>query len=304
MSEIEEVADVAEKMAPLIIRILAHLPIPLKGKQTQQPSGQQTPSTDVAAIKELQESGFQVAYYKGAAIEVEAFQQAQDKEADRLASNALNAVSMIDPDSDWTKEDVDALDPEFLHRWALEASNVSDETLQLLWAKLLEGELNSSGSVSKDTMSIARDMNKARAEEFRLLCSAALYNWNGSPSIVVGLGSPGGNSLQPYGLSYDVLIKLAHHRLIVNDMTSRRTITGGAVGPIYPVKHQGKSYVLRASPQHNTASSLEISGILFTPAGEELARIVEHIPLPEYTQAMIEDLKKGGWDVLPVSDAS
>ena len=62
--------------------------------------------------------------------------------------------------------------------------------------------------------------------------------------------------------------------------------------------------MLRASPQNNTASSLQISGILFTPAGEELARVVEQIPMPEYTQAMIEDLKKGGWDVLPMSDAS
>ena len=303
MNDIKEAADVAEKMAPLFIRILAHLPIPWKGKRPQQPSDQPTPSTDVAAIKELQESGLQIAYYKGAAIEVEAFQQAQDKEADRLASNALNAASMIDPDSDWTKEDVDALDPEFLHRWTLEASNVSDETLQLLWAKLLEGELNTSGSVSNDTMSIARDMNKARAEEFRLLCSAALYDWDGKPSIVVGLDSPGGNSLQPYGLSYDVLIRLAHHRLIVNDMNSYRTITGGSLGPIYPVKHQGKSVVLRPSSQNNTVSSLQIKGILFTPAGEELARVVEHIPMPEYTQAMIEDLKKQGWDVLPVPDA-
>lgn len=304
MNDIKEAADVAEKMAPLIIRILAHLRIRWEGKQTQQPSDQQTPSTDVAAIKELQESGFQVAYYKGAAIEVEAFQQAHDKEADRLASNALNAVSMMDPDLDWTKEDVDALDPEFLHRWTLEASNVSDETLQLLWAKLLEGELNTSGSVSNDTMSIARDMNKARAEEFRLLCSAALYNWDGIPSIVVGLGGPGGNSLQPYGLSYDVLMKLAHHRLIVNDMNSFRTISGSSLGPIYPVKHQGKFFVLRPSPQNDTVSSLQIKGILFTPAGEELARVVEHIPMPKYTQAMIEDLKKAGWDVLPVHDAS
>jgi hypothetical protein len=304
LSDIEQVANTAEKMAPLIIRIFTHLPIPWKTKQTQQPTVQQSQGADVAAIKELQESGLQVAYYKGPVIEVEAFEQAQDKETERLALNTLNTVSMIDPNLVGENEDLDALNPEFLRRWTLETCNVSDETLQLLWAKLLEGELNSPGSVSNDTMSIARDMNKARAEEFRLLCSAALYNWNGSPSIVVGLGSPGGNSLQPYGLSYDVLIKLAHHRLIVNDMNSYRTMTGGSPGPVFPCKHQGKSFVLRASPQNNTASSLQISGILFTPAGEELARVVEQIPMPEYTQAMIEDLKKGGWDVLPMSDAS
>ena len=68
---------------------------------------------------------------------------------------------------------------------------MSDETLQELWARLLAGELESPGSVSNDTMSIARDMNKERAAEFQTLCSAALYEVDGTPIIVVGFGNPG-----------------------------------------------------------------------------------------------------------------
>ena len=144
-------------------------------------------------------------------------------------------------------------------------------------------------------------MNKVRAEEFQLLCSAALFAMDGKPSVVVGCGSPGGNSLQPYGLPYDVLMRLAHHRLISNDMNSYRMINASPMGPIYPVRHQGETWLLRALPQHAAASSMKITGILFTPAGEELARVVERVPMPEYTKAMFEDLNKQGWGMTPVS---
>ena len=105
----------------------------------------------------------------------------------------------------WSQVDLGRFSPEFRRRWISEASNVSDETLQDLWARLLAGELESPGSVSNDTMSIARDMNKERAEEFQVLCSAALCGKDGTPAIVVGCGNPGSNSLLLYGLSYDVL---------------------------------------------------------------------------------------------------
>ncbi len=299
MSEINEVADTAEKMVPLIIRILAHLPIPWKSKQTQQPTDQQSPSTDVAAIKELQESSFPLAYYKGRAIEVEAFEQAQDKEADRLASNALSTVAMIEPTLDLEKVDLDALNPEFLRRWTFEASNVSDETLQNLWARLLKGELENPGSVSSDTMSIARDMTKERAKEFQILCSAALYQLDGIPRVVVGCGRPGHDSLRPYGLSFDVLMRLTHHRLIIPEMDSLLNV-GENPRPMFVAQHQGQAWLL-VSKTETTADNPyhPINGILFTPAGEELFRVVERIPVPEYTAAMFKDLDKQGWVVRP-----
>ena len=205
----------------------------------------------------------------------------------------LKSESVID----WAKVDLDKFNPEFRHRWMSEVSNISDETLQDLFARLLKGELESPGSVSNDTMSIARDMSKSRAEEFQILCSAALYDTNGTPKVVVGCGSPGGDSLRPYGLSFDVLMRLAHHRLIVNDVNSRLNLSGGPK-PIFFATHQGQVRLLESSTE---TSSRLINGILFTPAGEELARVVERIAVPEYTEAMLQDLYKQGWAVRPVS---
>ena len=121
-------------------------------------------------------------------IDVEAHAQAADAEAERQATNLLNGQSITDSVVDWAKVDLQKFSPEFQYRWAHGASNISDETLRRLFARLLKGELESPGGVSSETMSIARDMTKERADEFQILCSVTLYDTHGTPWIVVGCG--------------------------------------------------------------------------------------------------------------------
>ena len=206
----------------------------------------------------------------------------------------MKAESVVD----WSKVNLAQFSPEFRRRWISEASNVSDETLQGLWARLLAGELESPGSVSNDTMSIARDLKKERAEEFQILCSAALYHSDGTPMIVVGCGNPGANSLRPYGLSYDVLMRLAHHRLIVNDMTSYVDLVVDS-SQLGVVRHQESNWLMRwsANTKHH-----RIKGILFTPAGQELFAVVEKIPIPAYTSAMSKALGQEGCTMVLISN--
>ena len=149
-------------------------------------------------------------------------------------------------------------------------------------------------------LTVARDMTKERAEEFQILCSAALYDPAGTPRIVVGCGQPGQDSLRPYGLSYDALMRLAHHRLIIGDMGSRINFSGSPLEILSIFSHQGETWVLRSpTGSDSPATTRSISGILFTPAGQELFRVVERIPVPAYTQAMFEYLEKEGWTAIP-----
>ena len=256
-------------------------------------------TADVDTIKQLQEKGL-VGNYRGLSMEFEPYIHAREEEEKRLVTNTANTLLKADQQVDWGKVDSENFNPEFGRRWGSEASNVSDETLQQLWARLLKGELESPGSVSNDTMTVARDMTKDRAEEFQILCSAALYYPGGNPMIVVGCGNPGQDSLRPYGLSYDVLMRLAHHRLIINDMNSRINFSGRSSEILSILDHQGMSWVLRWSTGSNSpATTRSISGILFTPAGQELSRVVERIPVPEYAQSMFEHLKGEGWTAIP-----
>ena len=255
---------------------------------------------DRAVVEGMLQAGQTNFRYRGLAMEFEAFDDAHQEETKRLVANTVNAMLKADSVVDWSKVNLDQFNPEFRRRWVTEASNVSDETLQGLWARLLAGELESPGSVSNDTMSIARDLKKERAEEFQTLCSATLCYADRSPMIVVGCGNPGDNSLMPYGLSYDVLMRLAHHRLIVDSMTTHINLTRNS-SQLTIVRQQELAWALRFpadSTQHR------IKGILLTPAGEELFSIVEKMPIPAYREAMLKTLEKGGFTVTPLSNIS
>ena len=255
---------------------------------------------DRAAVDGMFKSGLTNFRYRGLAMEFEAFDDAHQEEMERLVTNTVNAMLKADSVVDWSKVNLGQFNPEFRRRWISEASNVSDETLQGLWARLLAGELESPGSVSNDTMSIARDLKKERAEEFQTLCSAALCYSDGRPMIVVACGNPGSNSLRSYGMSYGVLMRLAHHRLIVNDMTSY-TDLGVDSNKERIVRQQELAWLLRwpSGTKHH-----QIKGILFTPAGKELFPVVEKIPNPAYRAAMLKTLGQGRCTVTPLSNES
>ena len=259
---------------------------------------------DRAFIERMLQKGVTNFRYSGIAMNFETFNDAHQEEIERQVTNTINAMLKADSVVDWSKANPDQLNPEFRRRWIWEASNVSDETLQDLWARLLAGELESPGSVSNDTMSIARDLNKERAKEFQTLCSAALYDLeDGTPLIVVGCGKPGDNSLLPYGLSYEVLMRLAHHRLIVNDMTSYVDLPLEPRQPTITVRQQEMIYTLRSSDDNNLADTLHrLEGILFTSAGQELFAVVEKALIPAYTEAMSKVLKQKGWTAIQTSN--
>ena len=256
---------------------------------------------DRAAVDRMLQAGLTNFRYRGLVMEFEAFADAHQEEIERLVTNTVNAMSKADSAVDWSKVDLDQFNPEFRRRWISEASNVSDETLQDLWARLLAGELESPGSVSNDTMSIARDLNKECAEEFQTLCSAALHDLDGTPTIVLGCGNPGANSLQPYGLSYSVLMRLAHHRLISNDMNSYL----GSIPPVVTVRQQELIWLLRRSDDTKRSDvDRQFRGLLFTPAGKELFAVVQKLPNPAYTAAMLKTLEQEGWTAIPLSNES
>ena len=260
-------------------------------------------AADLAAIDNWLQTGVNNFRYRGIAAEFELFADESQKETERLVTNTVNAMSKADSLVDWSKVNLEQFNPEFRRRWISEASNVADETLQDLWARLLAGELESPSSVSNDTMSIARDLTKERAEEFQTFCSAALCDLAGTPLIVVGCGNPGSNSLEPYGLSYDVLMRLAHHRLIVNEMNAATNIGVGSSLPRVIVRQQNLAWQLSWSRENQGPDTVRpMHGVLFTPAGKELFAVVEKIPNPAYTEAMLKALEKEGWRVISPAD--
>ena len=290
-----EESELAEQVAPMV-RAMAPGFMAALGTFMKSGQDRRNLEADRAFIESMMRNGITNFRYHGVAMDFETFADAHNEEIERQVTNTINAMLKADSVVDWSKANPDQMSPEFRRRWIWEASNVSDETLQDLWARLLDGELESPGSVSNDTMSIARDLSKERAEEFQILCSAALCYLDGRPMIVVGCGDPGSNSLQSYGLSYDVLMRLAHHRLIINDMNAYLNVPVSPSQPIYVTRQQDLTWIIHWSDEYRrNDANLRIDGILLTPAGNELFAVVEKIPDPSYTAAMSKYLKQRGW---------
>lgn len=67
--------------------------------------------------------------------------------------------------------DVSRLDQEWLDYWRMHAEKARGEDVQAIWGAILAGEVNTSGAVSKRTMSVLADMERRDAEALVKLCS-------------------------------------------------------------------------------------------------------------------------------------
>ena len=203
-----------------------------------------------------------------------------------------NDVPDQEPDHDWTA------------RFFNYIQDVSSEEMQLLWAKVLAGQIEQPGSISIRALSILRNLDNATAKLFQLLCSACVkISPDGSlvmDARVPSLGSNAGeNSLQKFGLSYGNLNILNEHGLIISDYNSRYDMQMciGIVGqssaqvPVLvriPFGFQGRHWILTAASERHLGAELFVSGVALSQAGMELSKITECEPMPEYHQALAE----------------
>ena len=85
-------------------------------------------------------------------------------------------------------------------------------------------------------------------------------------------------------------------------MDTRRTLTAREGQLEVAVRQQDLFLMLhRSADDERSNATGRISGLLFTPAGEELFAVVEKTPVPEYRATMLTSLKQEGWTVTQVS---
>lgn len=202
-----------------------------------------------------------------------------------------------EPDHDWTA------------RFFNEVKDVSSEEMQLLWAKVLAGQVERPGNTSLRTLSILKNLDQSTAELFRKLCSTCvslrLKSGEGQYQLLDARvpsldGEPSQNALSKYGLSFNVLNVLNEHGLIISDYNSlssgymscilRRPSTEEPLSLVVHFTYQGQSWIL--SPIKDPIKKFELSGVALTKSGMELSDIVDVEPMEEYTQDLERFLER------------
>ena len=203
------------------------------------------------------------------------------------------------------------VDHDWTARFFTDIQDVSSEEMQRLWAKVLAGEVEKPGSTSFRTMNILKGLDRTTAIIFRTLCSARMTPLMGlqgggaqqeGTDIVPSLGGHATvNCLEKYGLSYANLNRLNEHGLIVPEYNSTWVNMVLDAGPSKSPRwismafgFQGHVWVLVPIDGREGNFSIEISGILLTHSGMELAKVVDIAAMPEYQQAVADFLEQKG----------
>ena len=181
-----------------------------------------------------------------------------------------------EPDHDWTA------------RFFSEAQDVSSEEMQLLWSRILAGEVERPGGTSVRTLGILKNLDKETANLFAKLCSLCISIRIGSDNLVdarvLSLGKDAAhNALKDYGLAFGMLNILNEHGLIITDYNSWRDYQmciGLEAGSRsiqvvrIPFQFQGTARILEPIGARSTTYQFRVSGVALSKAGMELSRVV------------------------------
>ena len=218
-----------------------------------------------------------------------------------IAANELKTEEFHGPtDQSTDSNEEKTISDDFLNSFEEEARQKSTEDMQLLFGRILAGEIRKPGRYSIKTVKILGELDQNAAALFKKLCSvcvALVFNNQADEyvhgAVVPSLGGHAGeNVLSKYGLSFEQLNILNEYGLIISEYSTLHdyklcVVNGNLPGPI-PFRHQGRHWVLLLSPGRDKNQECKVSGVALSRAGCELFRIVDPDPMGEYT----EDLKK------------
>ena len=190
-------------------------------------------------------------------------------------------------------------DLDWTARFFNDVQDVSSEDMQLLWAKVLAGEVERTGSMSIRTLGILKNIDQATASLFKRFCSACLF-LSPDGKVVIDArvcsleGSAASNSLQSYGLSFSALNVLNEHGLIIPDYNSwmgyklsiRTAIDSKSMSLLIPFKFQNRHWIFDPTNKRDSSKEFKISGVALNRSGIELARVVELEPMDKYAQEL------------------
>lgn len=173
-------------------------------------------------------------------------------------------------------------------KFFLEAENICDHDLQLLWGKLLAGEVTSPGSYSLRTLEVLKHLSMAEAEMFRQACSLAFRDgWIMKPD-----GDPS-KSLESYGLKYEAFLSLRDAGLIHEGDTLIRDFRGPI--PLTVVTYLNNGIYMQISGA--ALQQLQVPVLPFTRAGKELQNLLEENPCMPYLQSIAAYFRARGLTV-------
>lgn len=194
-----------------------------------------------------------------------------------------------EPDHDWTA------------RFFSSVQDVSSEEMQILWAKVLAGQVEKPGSTSLRTLGVLQEMDRNTAKLFEKFCSMCMFLEVNENDLIDGrvcsLGkNAGGNSLGSFDLGFGRLNQLQEYGLIISAYNSsgyysipkeiKERMPNILSFPSFPFRFQNNLWTLELLNTSNQVHEIKINGPSLSISGLELSGVVECKPAPEFTEKL------------------
>jgi len=170
-------------------------------------------------------------------------------------------------------------DLDWFNRYVTLAENVSNKTMQDLWAKILAGELSRPGLYSLKALKVFRDMSIIDAKLLAKACSLAVKDQSKKNiRIISGIYQQPGLlnffnkdrqkyiNLSHFGLNYADILSLADNHLLYQQESESSMM---ASGEVHTFNYNGTPLKLTAK-----RPNIALQFYKFTPIGAELAHLI------------------------------
>jgi len=166
------------------------------------------------------------------------------------------------------------IDVDWTSKFMKHAGDASNEEMQSLWAKILAGEANKSGSFSKRTLNIVSQISKNEAELFSTMCR---YSTIFGPIIY----DHEDEIYTRNNISFDTIRALKDAGLI--DAIDIGEFTREKLPPVILVPYFNRALFMTAC-----STQLAIGQVKFSTSGEELSRVCKVEPVDGFFDYLLQ----------------
>lgn len=203
-----------------------------------------------------------------------------------VARAILQAEKALEPDPQ--KSSGAAPSDDWIHRWSDYASSVSSEELQLLWGRVLAGEVKAPGEYSVRFLNFLHNLDRSEAQLIAQVMPLVVEDF---------IFKDPTDQLEKFGLTFDKLLVLQELGLIsgVNGLgiNKRYAARPGMPLQIFLVNHD----LAIGCKVSVDLTSIEIPVYLLTNLGKQLARLGNFVADRQYLRTLGEWIKKQGFSV-------
>jgi hypothetical protein len=224
-------------------------------------------------------------------IEARTVARVQNQEVRRqenIESIVRKAVDELPPPDQVSEQPVE---PDWVSRFFRECQDVSDKQMQLIWARILAGEVGRPGTFSPGTLSVVRDLTKSDADHFAKLCGFTWIIPALGPAYVPVIHNANAQYAGEVGINFGILTHLTSVGLV--EFSGVGTFsTEGAVTEVAP-SYCGRVHQLKSDG--GVERVFPFGHVMFTVVGLELFPIANAEGSERIETAALDAWSAQGW---------